>query len=131
MDEKDLVFESVNPEKVPEGVIEEDGALYDSDGNPIPADNVLVAKIEKPKPKFVNMFTKDAKIPSGSVTLDENGMEINSKLNIDKSPLSADKRDALSEIMGDDFVKAFASGKAINNNKDIKITKLNIGNASN
>lgn len=134
MEEQELKFEPVSDslvnvvgrENVDGGYYEEDGAVYDSSGNPVPADKFVpnAPQSNVPKSRFVNAFTKNAKIPSGVVTVDSNGYEVNGKLNTDKSPMNDKVRDELSDIMGDDFVRAFSSGRAIENNKRVNITKI-------
>jgi hypothetical protein len=126
MEESELKFESIEPDKVPEGVYEEDGALYDADGNPVPADKFVpsMPTMEIPKAKFQNMFTKDAKLPSGRVTIDENGFEVNSKLNVDRAPLNDSTRNTLAEIMGSEFVNAFSSGKTTDSKNKINIINV-------
>ena len=112
--EKELQFERVEAEKAPEGVFVEDGALYDSNGKPVPADSFVSDSniVEIPKKKFTNSILKDAKIPKGQVTVDEQGREVNSSLNTNNNaPIADSQKDILSEIMGADFVNAFNEKK--------------------
>lgn len=119
---ENLEYQSVEPLPATADTFNDDGALYDADGKPVPADNLL---FEKPvqKKKFTNEFLRGARIPRGSVTVDENGLEIDGKLNTDKAPMDTAQASELAAIMGEDFVKAFGSGKAIENNKTVKISK--------
>lgn len=131
MDENEnLEYHSVDPTPVQKGTYVEDGMVYNEDGTPAAADNILHEKIERTKP-FVNEFTRGAKIPRGMVTLDENGFEIDGSLNTDKSPMNPKNLNQITSIMGDDFAAAFATGRAINNNKSVKISKIVSNNNSN
>ncbi len=118
-----LEYQSVEPLPASPDTFNDDGALYDADGKPVPADNLVFEKTEQKK-KFTNEFLRGARIPRGSVTVDENGLEIDGKLNTDKSPMDNAQATELAAIMGDDFVKAFGSGRAIDNNKAVKISKI-------
>lgn len=120
---ENLDYQSFEPLPTSPDTFNDDGALYDADGKPVPADNLLFEKPEQKK-KFTNEFLRGARIPRGSVTVDENGFEIDGKLNTDKAPMDTAQANELAAIMGDDFVKAFGSGRAIDNNKAVKISKI-------
>lgn len=120
---ENLEYQSVEPLPATPDIFNDDGALYDADGKPVPADNLMFEKSEQKK-KFTNEFLRGARIPRGSVTVDENGFEIDGKLNTDKAPMDNAQATELAAIMGDDFVKAFGSGRAIDNNKAVKISKV-------
>ena len=47
----------------------------------------------------------------------------NDKLNTDKAPMNSEQASEIAKIMGDDFIKVFGSGRAIQNNKSVKISK--------
>lgn len=123
--EKELQFEHVEAEKTPDGVFVDDGAVYDSEGKPVPADSFVPESntVEIPKKKFTNAILKDAKIPKGQVTIDEHGREVNSSLNTNNNaPIDDTQKNILADIMGDDFVSAFS--------KKEDNTKINIRHVS-
>lgn len=120
---EELEYQPVDPLPTTDDTFNDDGAIYDADGNPVPADNLLLERPIAPKKKFTNEFLRGARIPRGSVTVDENGFEIDGKLNTDKAPMNTEQASEIAKIMGDDFIKAFGSGRAIQNNKSVKISK--------